>query len=98
MTEKRLNTKVVNWLKSLPNTHAYKRLGGVANQGEPDITACSHGIRIELEGKLPGKHPTPLQVKKLKNWAEAGAITGVYHSLEEAKQIIKNGFDIIGWE
>ena len=94
MTEKRLNTKVVNWLKSLPNTHAYKRLGGVANKGEPDVTGCSHGIRIELEGKRPGKHPTPLQEKKLRNWTEAGAITGVYHSLEEAQEIVRNGLDI----
>jgi hypothetical protein len=91
MTEKRLHTKVVNWLKSLPNTHAYKRLGGVANKGEPDVTGCSHGIRIELEGKLPGKHPTPLQKKKLEWWTEAGAITGVYHSLNEAQHIVGTG-------
>jgi hypothetical protein len=91
MTEKRLNTKVVNWLKSLPNTHAYKRLGGVANKGEPDVTACSRGIRIELEGKLPGKHPTLLQAKKLERWEFAGAITGCYHSLNEAQHIVRAG-------
>jgi len=91
MNEATLNKKVVAWLKTLPNTHAYKRLGGHANKGEPDVTGCSHGIRIELEGKLPGNKVTPLQAKKLRNWEAAGAITGVYHSLEEAQQIVKKG-------
>jgi len=94
MKETTLNKKVSNWINTLPNSYAYKRLGYIHNKGQPDVTGCSHGIRIELEGKTPGKKPTPLQAHTLKMWAAAGAITGVYYSLEEAQEIIINGLNI----
>lgn len=93
MNERRLNVKVVKWLNTLPNTYAYKRLGGPANKGEPDITGCSHSVRIELEGKVPGGKPTKLQLKKLERWKKAGAITGIFYSIEEAKEIVLRGLN-----
>lgn len=98
MSEVKMNKDVAKWICSLPNSHAYKRLAGHANIGEPDVTGCSHGTRIELEGKLPGNYATKIQKKKLKNWAEAGAIVGVYYSLEEAKNIVLAGLMLRGIE
>ena len=91
MKETQLNKKVADWINKLPSAYAYKRLGGVANKGQPDVTGCIQGYRIELEGKMPGKKPTPLQAQRLRLWADAGAITGVYYSLEEAQKIVASG-------
>lgn len=91
MKETYLNKKVSDWINTLPNSMAYKRLGHINNKGQPDVTGCSHGIRIEIEGKLGDNKPTPLQASKLRHWKAAGAITGVYYSLEEAKEIVIEG-------
>jgi len=91
MKETKLNKKVADWINTLPNGYAYKRLGYIHNKGQPDITGCIKGIRIEIEGKLPGNKPTPLQANRLKKWAAAGAITGVYDSFEKAQKIIIKG-------
>lgn len=89
MKEVDLNKKVVDWICTFGN--AYKRASTPARAGEPDVTGCAFGIRIELEGKMPGKKPTKLQAKRLKTWKQSGAITGYYTSLEEAKKIVING-------
>jgi hypothetical protein len=51
------------------------------------------GIRIELECKRPGndKGLTRLQKHQLEKWRLAGAITGVFHSVEEARGLIYDG-------
>ena len=94
MREPKLNKKVSDWINTIG--FAYKRLGHIHNKGHPDVTGCINGIRIELEGKIPGKKPTPLQASMLRKWEAAGAITGVYHSLEEAKEIVIKGLKQYG--
>ena len=89
MKETKLNKKIADWINTIG--FAYKRLGYIHNKGQPDVTGCIQGIRIELEGKLPGNKPTPLQKSMLRKWKAAGAITGVYHSLEEAQEIVIKG-------
>lgn len=91
MKEVDLNKKVADWINQLQSAWAYKRLGYIHNKGQPDVTGCIQGIRIEIEGKMPGKKLTPLQEHRLKKWGEAGAITGVYHSLKEAQDLIIGG-------
>jgi hypothetical protein len=88
--ESTLNKNVVKWLNSLPRCMAKKRAGNVANRGQPDITGCINGFRIELEGKIGNNKPTRLQNHWLAKWKAAGAITGVYWSLEDAKKIIND--------
>jgi len=84
-----LNKQVAYWINGFGR--AYKRIATPGRAGEPDVSGCVFGIRVELEGKLPGNKPTPLQFKKLEWWKQAGAITGWYTSLREAQQIVING-------
>lgn len=86
-----LNRAVVDWINSLPAGLAYKRKGGPANPGQLDVTGCLQGIRIELEGKIGDNVPTKIQNHYIKKWAEAGAVTGWYNTIEGAKKIVRNG-------
>ncbi len=87
-----LKQRCLKWLKSLPKTKAYARRGGPGRRGEPDISGCSYGIRIEIELKVPGKTPTDLQNFKIKEWQNAGAIAGWANSFEDFKNLIYDGF------
>ncbi len=91
MKETALNKKVSEWINTLPNSYAYKRLGYIHNKGQPDVTGCVRGIRIEIEGKLGSRKPSDLQSKRLRDWKAAGAITGIYYSFEEAQLIVIQG-------
>lgn len=52
-----------------------KRHGGpFGTSGEPDIEGCINGVCIQIECKAPGNKPTELQVRRLKEWSDAGAV------------------------
>lgn len=51
--------------------------------GEPDLYGCYRGRAFAVEAKRPGEEPSRLQLERLKEWAAAGAITGVAHSAAE---------------
>lgn len=44
--------------------------------GQPDLIGCIGGRMFAIELKQPGKRPTPLQFKRLRAWAKAGALAG----------------------
>jgi hypothetical protein len=94
--EVKLNKKVAQALCKLPNTYAEKRQAGPGRKGQLDITGCSHGYRIELEGKVGTNVPTPLQTMWLVRWTKVGAITGVYYSVEEALSLVMGGLRMKG--
>jgi hypothetical protein len=89
--EAKMNKKAVIAICQIPMTFAYKRQAGPGRKGQLDLTGCSHGYRIELEGKRPGNHPTSIQEMWLTRWALAGAIVGVYYSVDEAVNIVLGG-------
>ena len=70
----------VNWLK----------LHGSACQrsGEPDLLIVHEGRAVLCEIKRPGRHPTPLQVVRLKAWRSAGAICGVARSVDDVDWLL----------
>lgn len=75
-------------LNKLPGGRFRKRHGtayGVA--GDPDIYGSLNGKHVELEAKAPGERPTVLQERRLREWAETGAITGWFTSAAEAVAI-----------
>ena len=84
--EKTIVKAILAWLNGLPGCYARKRHGGMANPGEPDITACLSGRRIEIEVKRPGGKPTRLQLAHLDRWRESGAVAFVAYSREEVKE------------
>jgi hypothetical protein len=81
----------MRYLRSLPNCKARKRRGGVSNRGEPDIYGSINGMHFEIEVKAPGNVPTPHQKARLKEWDEAGAITGVSYCIDDTMAIINEG-------
>lgn len=88
--------RIVGWLKTVPGLEYEVRHGtAFGKAGQPDISCCYRGRRIEMEVKRPGGKPTPLQAARLAAWERAGAITGVAHSLDEAQEIVRRAGE--GW-
>lgn len=89
--ESAISQRIVEALNQLPGCHAEKRwTGGIYSRvGEPDVTGCIGGRRIEIEVKVPGKQPRKVQAKRLRDWAEAGAIVGSVTSIEEALALVQ---------
>ena len=62
------------------------RPDGFTETGTPDVLGClpPSGRIIALERKRKGEEITPLQAKRLREWAAAGAIAGVFETADEA--------------
>jgi hypothetical protein len=92
-SEATLNKNAVAALNKLPGVFVKKRWGGPGQKGQVDITGIvvvrGFGVRIELEGKLPGERPTKIQQHWLDKWWQYHALTGVYHSVDQAVAIVQ---------
>jgi hypothetical protein len=66
-----------------------KRHGsGFGRSGEPDLFGSYCGRHFEIEVKRPGEEPSKLQRERLKEWADAMAMTGVAHSAAEFFKVL----------
>jgi len=83
--EASLNAQVAKYICGLPNAYARKRRAGPGQRGEPDVTGCIAGRRIEIEGKIWPNKPTAKQRQCMDRWEAAGALVFVYYSLEDMK-------------
>lgn len=63
--------------------------------GDPDLYGLWRGRHFEIELKRPGESPTILQRARLSQWAKAGALTFVVHSLAEFDAALA---DLLGHE
>lgn len=92
MTSERAIVKsILGYLNGIPGCLARKRWGGgMGVAGDPDIDACIHGRSLQLEVKRPGEKPTPLQVKRLEEWRDAGALTAVVTSVIEVRSLLQD--------
>jgi len=89
--ESTLTKKVLGYLNNLPQCKAIKIHGNAYTEaGTPDIAGCIRGRAFFLELKVPGEKPTILQQKRIKEWQEAGAISGWATSLEEVIELLKD--------
>lgn len=88
--EARLVRQIVKYLeKVFPTAQIRKRHGSAfSTAGDPDLYLCLAGRHIEIEVKLPGEEPTPLQRERLNQWGRAGAFTGVIHSISELQSLL----------
>ena len=86
--ESSIVASILRWLNRQPGVKAVKTHGGPLGAGQPDITGCIRGRRFDIEVKRPGGKPTKLQLRRLKEWEEAGSIVGVVYSLDEAKELL----------
>jgi len=90
MRESSLTTRILKYLNSLPGCKAEKRHGSQYSEaGAPDINACYQGRSVQIEVKRPGEKPTRIQLKRLREWQEAGAVVGWVTDLEGVKKIIE---------
>ena len=91
MTSERAIVKaILAYLNGLPGCLARKRWGGgMGVAGDPDIDACIRGRSLQLEVKRPGEKPTPLQLKRLEEWRQAGALVGVVTSVAATRALLE---------
>ena len=75
-------------LNKLPGCRVKKHHGSVFGKAEVDVYGCINGRALFLEAKRPGEKPTPRQVRIMEEWRACGAITGVFHSVEEALALV----------
>lgn len=91
MAETSLQSRVLEYLNSLPRCMAENVSGNAQQSGRSDINACYKGrcLKIELKDPTTGYQPSQQQLLYLKKWAAAGAKTGVCYSLEEVKILLE---------
>jgi len=94
--EKTIQAKIMAYLKTLPETFAWKvHTGGPYScPGIPDILCVRTGRLYAFEVKRPGRKPTPLQEATLWKLREAGAVTAVVTGVEEVRSILDGDFDV----
>lgn len=94
-SEKALSTACVKRFKghggAVLNVH-----GGGTSQaaGHPDLIGCLRGRFVACELKQPGKVPTPLQFKRLRDWAAAGALVGWCTTEVEFDELLSHADDL----
>jgi hypothetical protein len=91
-TESNLKRQVMKMLDlEYPGAVVRKRHGSVySTAGDPDLMILYRGIHIECELKRIGENPTPLQVRRLEQWRQAGAVTAVIRSVPEMRALMNN--------
>jgi hypothetical protein len=90
--EKHVVTRIMKVLRQQQGIVVRKRHGtamGVA--GDPDLYGSIRGRHFEIEVKRPydpGSIPTELQVQRMQEWRDAGALVGIARSVEDALAIL----------
>jgi len=83
-----ITNAIVKALNKRTGCYVQKRKAGPDRKGQPDITGCYNGMRVEIKVKLPGNMPTIKQAQWLGKWRAVGALTGWATSVEEAEAIV----------
>lgn len=83
--ERSLQASTLRKLKALraqDNSLVYRKRHGssLGLAGDPDIYGLWAGIHWELELKAPNGEPTPLQLARYSEWAQAGALCAFANS------------------
>ena len=90
MSEKEIENEIKAWLDRQLYTWYFKVHGGPMQlPGVPDIVGCYRGKFFAIEIKVPGKQPTPIQYRRIKEIGAAKGITGYVTSLKQFKQLLK---------
>jgi hypothetical protein len=87
--ERHLQRAIAAALDKIPGLVYRKRHGSAfAVRGDPDLYLLYAGRHVEIELKRPGENPTPLQWKRLEEWAAGGAVAAVVHSKAELLEVL----------
>lgn len=73
--ETRFRNRVVKYLKDrYPDAVIQVNHGGAfSKRGRPDLECCIKGLHVAIELKMPGKKPTRIQTKYLRDLFIAGS-------------------------
>ena len=87
--EKTIVNSIMKYLHTVPGCLVRKRHGTVMGvAGDPDLYGSLRGVHFEMEVKQVGNDPTPIQIRRLEEWAAAGAIVGVVHNVQEVRGVL----------
>ena len=90
MKESNLVSSIRKYLRSINGIKVIKIHGSSYTEiGTPDLIGCYQGRMFLIEVKMPGNHPTPIQIHRMKQWENAGAIVFVANDLKEVENKIK---------
>lgn len=92
--EKRVQDKIIELLKSIPDLKYERRQAGGFNykMGSPDIWFVYRGQHVEVEVKAPGGHPSSLQLKAEELFKKAGSLYWRGDSIESFAQFFYDSF------
>jgi len=89
MKEKVLQKKVLDWLRSQPQTWAVKYHGGPYSEvGVPDVLACVEGRFLAIELKGAGGRVAPIQAVQIGRIDKAGGVALVAYSLTDVQDAV----------
>ena len=89
MVESSLQTRVLQYLTSLPYCIAENVSGNAYQSGRADINGCIRGQSFRIELKIPTHRnkPTEKQLINLHKWEKAGSTVCVAYSLNFVRQV-----------
>jgi hypothetical protein len=91
--ETKLRTKIIKGLKAWDDTlHVFHPHGSQFGRNALDLVGCIQGRYFEIEVKVSGP-ATAAQQATIDKVLAAGGISGVAHSLSEAKELILDGLE-----
>jgi hypothetical protein len=90
--ESALVIAILRALRAIPGVTVRKRHGtAMGVVGDADLYGSVNGRHFEIEVKRPGEPLTRLQRRRLDEWRQAGAITAIARSVEDAIAILRGG-------
>lgn len=87
--ERTIQTNVIDYLNSLPNTRAIKWIQDGRQEGNPDVFCVSDGQAYLFETKQPGRKLEELQEITMMYWERAGAVCARIDHVSQVKEIME---------
>ena len=94
--EKRIQTKIVKWLNSQPETIAFVRFADqYSGKGHPDITGAIGGLRFDIEVKTPEGVVSKIQDSMIRKLRRKHVISFVTTNLEHVQFNLEPYYELI---
>lgn len=91
MREGSIQSKILDYLNSIPHCMAENVSGNASQSGRADISACYKGVylKLEVKGGTEGYEATRQQQLYLRMWELAGAKVAVIRSVKDVKRVLE---------
>jgi len=87
-SEKSLVNRTLNYLNQRKHCKAVKNHGSIYSEnGRPDIDICDNGQHGVIEMKKLGEKATPIQLKRIRDYAKAGSRAFIVDNFERVKEL-----------